>query len=82
MASRAKRTWSRGGGSSAIKAAAASILNLGFDVRAGGPRRNQANSLRSRLRRRAATAAAERLRSNRCSTYAAYPPSNASTEPS
>ena len=38
--------------------AALSRRNLGFDVRAGGPRRNHANSLRRMLRRRAWLAAA------------------------
>ena len=35
-----------GGGSFAIKVLAASILNLGFAVRAGAPRLSQASSLR------------------------------------
>ena len=38
---------SRAGGSSAISALAASIRNLGLEVRAGGPRRSQASSLRT-----------------------------------
>ena len=40
-------TRSRGGGSSAISAFAASIRNFGFEVRAGGPRRSHASSLRT-----------------------------------
>ena len=51
---------SRGGGSSAIRASAASMRNFGFEVRAGGPRRSQASSLRARLRRRTSVAAAWR----------------------
>ena len=47
------RVPSRGGGSSAISACAASIRNRGLLVRAGGPRRSQASSLRSRFCRRA-----------------------------
>ena len=46
----------RGGGTSAISASAASMRNFGLDVRAGGPRRSQASSLRSRFCRRASLA--------------------------
>ena len=55
----------RGGGTSAISASAASIRYRGFDVRAGGPRRSQASSLRARFRRRASAASACRERSAR-----------------
>jgi hypothetical protein len=58
-----------------MSALAASMRNLGFDVRAGGPRRSHAISLRSRFCRRASAAAAWRARSARASTQAAYPPS-------
>ncbi len=57
VAKRCSSKRSRGGGSSAIRALAASIRNCGFEVRAGGPRRSQASSLRSRLRRRASARA-------------------------
>ena len=73
---------SLGGGSPAISAAAASSRNRGLLVRAGAPRRSQASSLRSRLARRSWVVAATRARSARVSTYAAYPPSKASTTPS
>ena len=53
VAIRVSATPSRGGGSSAISACAASIRNFGLLVRAGGPRRSQASSLRSRFCRRA-----------------------------
>ncbi len=53
VANRRSDTASRGSGTSAIRAFAASMRNLGFDVRAGGPRRNHAISLRSRFCRRA-----------------------------
>ncbi|SKT67951.1 Uncharacterised protein [Mycobacteroides abscessus subsp. abscessus] len=75
-------TESRGGGTSAIKASAASMRYRGLDVRAGGPRRNQANSLRARLRRRASAASACRPRSARAKVQSAYPPSYDSTLPS
>ena len=75
-------TLSRTGGSFSISAAAASIRNFGFVVRAGAPRRSQASSLRSRFCRRDSLAAACRSRSTRCRMYAAYPPSNGSTMPS
>ena len=52
VASLVSSTPSRGGGSSAISALAASTRNFGLVVRAGAPRRSQASSLRSRLRRR------------------------------
>ena len=52
-------TVSRGGGSAAISAVAASIRNCGLLVRAGGPRRSQASSLRSRLRRRRSVASGD-----------------------
>ena len=51
---RTRATSSRGGGSSSISALAASMRNLGLLVRAGGPRRSQASSLRSRFARRSA----------------------------
>ena len=82
VASLASSTVLRSGGTSAMSWLAASIRNLGFEVRAGGPRRNQASSLRIRFCRLASAAAASRSRSTRCSTYAAYPPSNGSTIPS
>jgi hypothetical protein len=63
VAKRCSSSRSRGAGTSSISALAASILNFGFDVRAGGPRRSQASSLRSRLRRRTSVAAAWRCRS-------------------
>ena len=66
---------SRTTGSSAISAFAASIRKRGFVVRAGGPRRSHASSLRSRFRRRPSVTAATRSRSARASTHAAYPPS-------
>ncbi|SKU81496.1 Uncharacterised protein [Mycobacteroides abscessus subsp. abscessus] len=75
-------TESRGAGTSAIKASAASMRYLGLDVRAGGPRRNQASSLRARLRRRASAASACRPRSARAKVQSAYPPSYDSTLPS
>ena len=68
VASRTSSTPSRAGGSSAISAFAASIRNRGLLVRAGGPRRSQASSLRSRLRRRRWAASAIRARSARAST--------------
>ena len=43
---------SRTGGTSAISALAASMRNLGLDVRAGAPRLSQASSLRMRFCRR------------------------------
>src|SRR5215831_573614 len=48
-ASLASSTPSLAGGSSAISSLAASIRNFGLVVLAGGPRRNQASSLRSKL---------------------------------
>ena len=53
-----------------MSALAASMRNFGLDVRAGGPRRSQASSLRSRLRRRACAASAWRVRSALASTNA------------
>ena len=47
---------SRGGGTSSISALAASMRNFGFEVRAGGPRRSQASSLRTRFCRRVSEA--------------------------
>jgi hypothetical protein len=70
VASRASSTVSRAAGSSAISAVAASTRNFGLLVRAWGPRRSQASSLRSRLRRRWSVASAMRARSARASTYA------------
>ncbi len=52
VANRTSASRSRGGGSSAMSALAASIRNRGLLVRAGGPRRSQASSLRSRFARR------------------------------
>ena len=49
VAKRSSSARSRGSGSSAISALAASMRNFGFDVRAGGPRRSHASSLRSEL---------------------------------
>jgi hypothetical protein len=75
VASRRSDTSSRTGGTSAMSSLAASMRNFGLLVRAGGPRRNQAISLRSRFCRRASAAAACRARSARASVHAAYPPS-------
>ena len=75
VAIRVSSTSSRGGGSPSMSALAASTRNRGLLVRAGGPRRSQASSLRSRLRRRRSVASATRARSARASTYAEYPPS-------
>ena len=47
VAKRSSSTRSRTSGSSAISSLAASMRNFGFDVRAGGPRRSHASSLRS-----------------------------------
>ena len=52
VANRCSSSRSRGGGTSSISALAASMRNFGFDVRAGGPRRSQASSLRTRFCRR------------------------------
>ena len=71
VANRSSSTSSRGGGTSATSALAASIRNFGLLVRAGGPRRSQASSLRSRFCRRSSVVAASRARSARASTYAA-----------
>ena len=50
----------RGGGSFEINSFAASIRNFGFDVRAGAPRRNHANSFLIRFCRRDSVATAWR----------------------
>ncbi len=68
VAKRSSSTLSRAGGSSAISALAASIRNRGLEVRAGGPRRSQASSLRSSSCRRSSRAASLRARSARAST--------------
>ena len=68
MAKRSSSARSRASGSSAISALAASIRNFGFDVRAGGPRRSHASSLRISCWRRSSRAAACRARSARAST--------------
>src|SRR4051794_14882028 len=68
VAKRSSSTRSRGSGSPAISALAASMRNFGFDVRAGGPRRSQASSLRTSWRRRSSRAAACRSRSARART--------------
>ena len=68
VANRMSSTPSRAGGSSAMRALAASIRNLGLLVRAGGPRRSQASSLRRRLSRRSAITPAIRSRSALAST--------------
>ena len=52
VANRCSSIRSRGGGTSSMSAFAASIRNFGLDVRAGGPRRSQASSLRTRFWRR------------------------------
>ena len=52
VANRCSSSRSRGGGTSSMSELAASIRNLGFEVRAGGPRRSQASSLRTRFCRR------------------------------
>ncbi len=67
-------TTSRGGGSSAMRSAAASSRNRGLEVRAGAPRRSQASSLRMRFWRRDSAAADCRVRSALARTNAAYPP--------
>ena len=72
---------SRGGGSVAINSLAASTRNFGFDVLAGAPRRNHANSLRNKLFRRASIAACCLARSAFAKTYAEYPPSYSSSSP-
>ena len=59
----------RGGGTSSMRALAASMRNCGFEVRAGGPRRSQASSLRARFCRRISEAEAWRWRSAFASTY-------------
>jgi hypothetical protein len=61
---------SRAGGSSAISAWAASMRNFGLLVRAGGPRRSQASSLRTRFIRRSSVTDEIRARSARASVYA------------
>ena len=71
VANFANSTVLRSGGTSAISWLAASIRNFGLDVRAGGPRRSQASSLRIRFCRRASLAAACRARSAFASTNAA-----------
>ena len=71
VAKRSSSARSRTSGSSAIRALAASMRNFGFAVRAGGPRRSHASSLRSSWRRRSSRAAAWRSRSARARTYAA-----------
>ena len=53
VAKRCSTSESRGGGSLAMSSLAAWIRNFGFDVRAGGPRRSHASSLRMRFLRRA-----------------------------
>ena len=58
----------RTGGTSAMSAFAASIRNLGFDVRAGAPRRSHASSLRMRFCRFASAWSASRRRSTRWRT--------------
>ena len=63
LANEASSTLLRGAGSSAMRAFAASMRNFGLLVRAGGPRRSQASSLRMRLARRSATTPARRSRS-------------------
>ena len=52
VAKRSSSARSRGSGSSAISAFAASMRNFGLEVRAGGPRRSHASSLRRSCRRR------------------------------
>ncbi len=56
-------------------AVAASTRAFGLRVRAGAPRRNQASSLRARLRRVDSASAARSSRSARASRNEAYPPS-------
>ena len=68
VAIRVRLSWSRGGGSFSMSAFAASMRNLGFDVRAGAPRRSQASSLRSRFCRFSSVVDAVRARSARAST--------------
>ena len=64
-----------GGGSFAIRVFAASMRNFGFAVRAGAPRRSQANSLRINIFRLPSSTVIWRARSAFESTYAEYPPS-------
>ena len=71
VANRCSSSRSRGGGTSSISSLAASMRNFGFEVRAGGPRRSQASSLRTRFCRRVSEAAAWRCRSALASTNAA-----------
>jgi len=75
VASFVRDTSSRGGGSLAMRAAAASRRKRGLVVRAGAPRRSHASSLRSVLSRFWAVTAASRSRSARARIHAAYPPS-------
>src|ERR1700735_1133078 len=49
-----------------MSALAASMWNLGLDVRAGAPRRSQASSLRARFCRFASVGAGTRARPTRC----------------
>ena len=63
--SAAARRVSRGSGSSAMSALAASMRNFGFAVRAGGPRRSQASSLRRSFWRRSSRTAATGARARR-----------------
>ena len=58
-----------------MSAFAASMRNFGLEVRAGGPRRSQASSLRTRFCRLISAAEAWRCRSALASVNAAYPPS-------
>ena len=58
VANRWSSSRSRGGGTSSMSAFAASIRNFGLEVRAGGPRRSQASSLRTSCWRRTSEAAA------------------------
>ncbi len=71
VARRDSSTRSRGGGTSAMRALAASMRNFGLEVRAGAPRRSQASSFFMRFCRLASAEAACRSRSTRCRTYAA-----------
>ena len=68
VASLVSSTVSRGGGSAAMSAFAASTRNFALVVRARAPRCSQASSLRARLRRRRSVASSLRSRSAWAST--------------
>ena len=71
MAVLARDTESRGSGTSAMIALAASMRNFGFEVRAGAPRRSHASSFFMSCWRFCSTTAACRARSARARIQAA-----------